>query len=75
MLTGLLYHTRKNKNKVKLTVTYDKVCQKRSSDSRYDSSSGHALIIGGRSKVIIGMVVYSKAFRNYDTVEKIGEEA
>ena len=41
----------KNKNKVKPTVTYDMGCQKRASDSRYDSSIGHALIIGGKTKV------------------------
>ena len=75
MLTGVLYHTRKNKNKVKLTVTYDMGCQKRSSDSRYDSSRRHAFIIGGRSKGIIGMVLYYKAFLKYDAVEERGEEA
>ena len=43
----------KNNNKVKLTVTYDMVWKKISSSRRYDSSSGHAFIIGGRSKGII----------------------
>ena len=51
----------KNNNKVKLTVTYDMGWQKRSSGRRYDSSSGHAFIIGASSKGIIGMVLYSKA--------------
>ena len=51
----------KEKNKVKLTVTYDTGWQKRSSDRRYGSSSGHVFIIGGRSMGIIGMVLYSKA--------------
>ena len=51
----------KNKNKVKLTVTYDMGWQKRSSGRRYDTSSGHAFIIGGISKGIIGMVLYYKA--------------
>ena len=64
----------KNKNKVKLTVTYDMGCQKRSSGRRYDSSSGHAFIIGGRSKGIIGMVLYYKACRKCDAAENIGEE-
>ena len=36
----------KNNNKVKLTVTYDMGWQKRSSGRRYDSSRGHAIIIG-----------------------------
>ena len=51
----------KNNNKVKLTVTYDLDWQKISSGRRYDSSSGHAFIIGGRSKGIIGMVLYSRS--------------
>ena len=42
-----------NNNKVKLTVTYDMGWKKRSSSRRYDSYSGHAFIIGGRSKGII----------------------
>ena len=49
--------------------------QKRSSGRRYDSSSGHALIIGGRKKGIIGMVLYSKACRKCESAEKKGEEA
>ena len=51
----------KNNNKVKLTVTEDMGWQKISSGRRYDSSSGHAFIIGARRKGIIGMVLYSKA--------------
>ena len=65
----------KNNNKVKLTVTYDMGWQKRSSGRRYDSSSGHAFIIGARSKGTIVMVLYSKACRNCDTAEKRREEA
>ena len=57
----------KNKNKVKLTVTYDMGWQKISSGRIYDSSSGHAFIIGARSKGIIGMVLYSKACRKCDS--------
>ena len=66
MSTNILYKKRKNKNMVKLTVTYDMGWQKRSSGRRYDSYSGHAFIIGGRSKGVIGMVVYSKACRKCD---------
>ena len=51
----------KNKNKVKLTVTYDMGQQKKSSGKRYAFSSGHAFIIGGISKGVIGMVLYSNA--------------
>ena len=53
----------KNNNKVKLTVTYDMGWQNRPYGKRYDSSSRHAFIIGGRSKGVIGMVLYSKACR------------
>ena len=62
----------KNKNKVKLTVTYDMGWQKRSSGRRYDSSSGHTFIIGTKSKGIIGMVLYSKSCRKCDAAEKRG---
>ena len=65
----------KNNNKVKLTVTYDMGWQKRSSGRRYDSYIRHALIIGGRVKGIIGMVLYSKAFRKCDAAENREEEA
>ena len=65
----------KNNNKVKLTVTFDLDWQKRSSGRRYDSSRGHAFIIGAWSKGIIGMVLYSKACRKCDAADKRGEEA
>ena len=65
----------KHNNKVKLTVTYDMDWQKISSGRRYDSSSGHAFIIGGRSKGIIGMVLYYEACRKCDSAENRGEEA
>ena len=65
----------KNNNKVKLTVTYNMGWQKRSSGRRYDSSRGHAFIIGGRIEGIIGMVLYSRAFRRCDSAEKRVEEA
>ena len=37
----------KNNNKVKITVTYDMGWQKISYGGRYESSGGHAFIIGG----------------------------
>ena len=49
--------------------------QKISSSRRYDSSSGHAFIICGRSKAIIGMVLYSKACRKCDATENRGQES
>ena len=56
-------------------VAYDMGWQNRSSGRRYDSSSGHAFIIGERSKGIIGMVLYSKDFQKCDAAEKRGEES
>ena len=65
----------KNKNNVKLTVAYDMGWKKRSSGRRYDSSSSHAFIIGGRIKGIISIVLYSKAFQKCGAAEKRGKEA
>ena len=60
----------RNKNKVKHTVTYDMGCQKRLCGRRYDSSSGHAFIIGGISKGVIGMVIFSNSCQKCDAVDK-----
>ena len=65
----------KKNNKVKFTVTYDMGWQKRSSGKRYDSSIRHAFIIRVRSKGIIGMVFFSKAFRKSDADENRREKA
>ena len=65
----------KNKNNVKLNVTYDMGWQKRSSGRRYEYSSRHSFIISGRSKWIIGMVLYSKAYRKCGATKKRGEES
>ena len=61
MSTGVLYQTREKKKKVKLTVIYDMGWQKRSSGRIYESSSGHAFIIGRRSKGVVGIFLYYKA--------------
>ena len=45
---------------IKLTVSFDMGWQKRSSGSRYDSLSGHAFMIGARTKLIIQCIVSSK---------------
>ena len=65
----------KNINKVKLTVTYNMGWQKRSSGGRYDSSIGHAFIIGARRKGVIRMFLYSKACQKFDAAENRREEA
>ena len=57
----------KNNNKVKVTVTYNMGWQKRSLGRRHDSSRRNALIIGGRSKGIIGMVLYYRSCRKCDS--------
>ena len=62
------------KNKVKITVKYGVVWQKRSSGRRYHFSSGHAFIIGERSKGIIEIVLYSKVCQKRDAEEKRREE-
>ena len=64
----------RNKNKVKLTVTYDMFWKKRSSGRRYDSSIGHVFFIGGIPKEFIGMVFYSKACQKCDAADNRGEE-
>ena len=75
MSNVVIYKTRENNKKVKITGTYDMGCQKRSYGRIYDSSSGYVIIIGGKRKGIIGMVIYSKAFRNCDAAGNRGEES
>ena len=65
----------KNKNKVKLTVTYDIGWQNILSGRRYETPSGHDFVISGISKGNIGMVLYSKACPKCDTVDTRGEES
>ena len=75
MLNVVICHMEKNRNKVKITITYDVGWQKRSPSRRYESSGENAFIISGISKGIIGFVLYLKAFQNFDAVDKMGEEA
>ena len=46
---------------VKLAVSYDMGWQKRSSGNRYDSMSGHGVLVGCRTKQVIDVIVFSKA--------------
>ena len=64
-----------NKNKVKLTATYDMDWQKILSGNIYDSPRRHAFIIGGIYKGVIGMVIYSKAFQKCDVAGNRVEES
>ena len=61
-----------NNKKVKLYVTYDTGWQKISYGKRCDSSSGYAFIICGQSKGVIGIVLYSKAWRKFCAAENRG---
>lgn len=49
-----------------VAVSLDSGWQKRSSGSRYDSSSSHCLIVGGVSKEILGYEVFSKSCAKCD---------
>ena len=49
-----------DKKEIPLTVSYDMGWNKRSSGTRYDSISGHGLMIGGYSKKVIGFKCVSK---------------
>ena len=51
---------KKDRKNVKLTVSFDMGWQKRSSGNRYDSLSGHAFMIGARSRKILMCIVSSK---------------
>ena len=44
---------------VGLTVSFDMAWQKRGSGNRYDSISGHGIMIGGITKKVLGIIVYS----------------
>ena len=57
-----------------ITVSFDTGWNKRSSSNRYDSLSGHALIIGCLSKKIVGAIVSSKMCRVCSLAEEHGEE-
>ena len=52
-------HNVKQIGNVGLTVSFDMAWQKRGSGSRYDSLSGHGIMIGCRTKKVIGIIVYA----------------
>ena len=55
---------------VHLTVGYDMGWNKRSSGHKYDSSSGHGFLVGGRNKKIIGFKVLSKHCNECNALER-----
>ena len=59
---------------VGITVSFDIGWNKRCSGNRYDSLSGHALMIGCLSKNIVGAIASSKMCRVCSSAEEHGEE-
>ena len=59
---------------VGITVSFDMGWNKRSSSNRYDSLSGHTLMIGYLSKKIVGDIVFSKMYRICSSAEENSEE-
>ena len=59
---------------VGITVSFDMGWNKRSSSNRYNSLSGHALMIDCLSKKIVGAIVPSKMCRVCSSAEEHGEE-
>ena len=49
-------------------------CQNITYYRRYEPSNGHYFLIGGISKGVIGMVLYSMAWINFCAMYKRGEE-
>ena len=47
---------------VGLTVSFDMTWQKRGSGNRYDSISGHGIMIGGITKKVLGIIVYGMKY-------------
>ena len=64
----------RNRPKVLLTVSFNMGWQKRSSGNRSDSLSGHAFMVGARTKKIIQCVVSSKMCRKCLDAEKTNED-
>ena len=61
--------------RVGITVSFDTGWNKRSSSNRYDSLSGHALMIGCISKKTVETIVSSKVCRVCNLAEENGEES
>ena len=59
---------------VGITVSFDMGWNKRSSGNRYDSLSGHVLMIGCSSKNIVGAIVSSKMCPVSSSTEEHGEK-
>ena len=64
-----------NENKISLTFKYDMAWQNISYGRRYDSSSGHAFIIGGMSGGVIYVVLYSNTFQKCDAADNRREDS
>jgi hypothetical protein len=51
---------RRDDGSIDLAASFDMAWQKRSSENAYDSTSGHAFMVGALNKKIIGMIVMAK---------------
>ena len=58
---------------VSIAVSYDMGWQKRSSGNRYDSMSGHGVLVGCRTKKVIDVIVFSKICQKCQEQAKRGQ--
>ena len=56
--------------KIGLTVMFDMAWQKRGRGNRYDSISGHAIMIGALTKKVIGILVYAMKCKKCEQARK-----
>ena len=61
---------KENIQQPKLTASYDMGWQQKSSGRKYDSNSGHGLLIGSNTKKVIGFRVKSKTCRVCSTAKR-----
>ena len=68
------YHTNKIVPKdidtIRVLVSFDMGWQKKGTGHNYDSNSGHAYLIGCRTSLVIGMLVYSKKYNTCNKIKK-----
>ena len=62
------------KEQVKLTVSFDRGWNERSSGNRYDSLSGHAFMCGCRSNMIVSTIITTKECRLCSYYEIQGQD-
>ena len=60
--------------KVPLTVSFDMGWQKRSNGNRYDSASGHAMLVGGHTKRPLALTLFSKICQACEIAQRLGKD-